>query len=138
MEIGLTNANQDEPSLPDYQLPEAIEWQEFGEDGTKYALLEGVREVADAPFTYAFFIPASLWDAPHYHSRSARIRVLAGELRLGYGKELDKTRTQTIEVGQDLLVPGEVVHFDGAEVDTIIIGRASGVWATTYLKGEGI
>ncbi len=35
-----------------------------------------------------------------------------------------------------MIVPGGAHHFDGATIDTIIIGVASGPWATTYLDGS--
>ena len=37
---------------------DTIAWQELGADGTRYALLEGRRDQAGEPFSYAFFIPA--------------------------------------------------------------------------------
>jgi hypothetical protein len=36
-----------------------IDWQEINPDGTKYAVLEGRRDVPGEAFTYAFFIPAN-------------------------------------------------------------------------------
>jgi len=110
-----------------------IPWQEHNEDGTKYALLEGVKNETGTAFSYAFFIPAGVWDAPHYHSATSRLAVLSGELRLGYGEGFVKTEAQSFEVGSYLIVPGGSVHYDGAEVDTVIIGTAIGPWSTTYL-----
>ena len=53
--------------------PETISWQEFNPEGTKYALLEGDKLTPGTPFTYAFFIPGGFWDAPHWHTATARI-----------------------------------------------------------------
>lgn len=113
--------------------PDAIEWQEHDEDGTRYALLEGVKDVPGAAFTYAFFIPAGFWDPPHSHTADARVAVVAGELLLGYGDALDRSQARRFGSGSYLLVPANAVHFDGGEVDTIIIGTAVGPWSTSYV-----
>jgi uncharacterized RmlC-like cupin family protein len=52
--------------------------------------------------------------------------VLTGELRLGYGTRLDPSRAQAFPRGSYLFVPAGAVHFDGADVDTVIIGNAVG------------
>jgi quercetin dioxygenase-like cupin family protein len=114
--------------------PTNIVWQELYEDGTKYSLLEGTKDVPGTAFTYAFFVPAGFWDAPHFHTATARLAVISGKLRLGYGDSFDKNRTEEFEVGNYLIVPANTVHYDGAEEDTIIIGTAVAPWATGYVK----
>ena len=121
------------PTAPTDRDPATIVWQELNPDGSKYSLLEGVKDVEGGAFSYVFFIPAGMWDAPHFHSTASYIRVLAGELRLGYGETLDKEKVQVLKPGDTLLVPGGVVHFDGSDEDTLIVGNATGVWATKYL-----
>lgn len=116
--------------------PEAIPWQAAAPNGTKYALLEGRREAAGGVFTYAFFIPAGVWDSPHHHATTARVFVVRGELKLGYGTAADKTRAGRYGEGAIVVVPGGADHFDGADVDTVIIGVATGPWSTTYLDGS--
>ena len=109
-----------------------IRWEEVFPDGTKAATLVGSRE-AGVQFTYAFFIPAGVWDAPHSHCADAHVYVMSGELRLGYGTTLDPTAAQVFGVGSYLYVPAGAVHFDGAETDTIILGNAVGPWSTDYV-----
>jgi quercetin dioxygenase-like cupin family protein len=121
-------------TLGRFWTPDTIQWQEVNADGTKYALLEGQRDIPGAAFTYAFFVPAGTWDGPHSHTADARVVVVKGRLKLGYGKSLDKTQAREFSVGNYLLVPANAVHFDGAEEDTIIIGTAVGPWKTTYVK----
>jgi hypothetical protein len=36
----------------------------------------------------------------------------------------------------EVVVPAGAVHFDGADEETIILGVASGVWATRYEDGS--
>jgi hypothetical protein len=108
-------------------------WQDIGADGTKYALLEGIRDVAGAAFTYAFFIPAGFWDAAHWHTADARVFVLSGGLYLGYGDVLEKNKATFYKAGSVLLVPAKAHHFDGSDEDTVLIGTAVGPWSTHYL-----
>lgn len=46
-----------------------IPWQEIGSDGSKYALLDGVRDGSTVSFSYAFAIPAGFWDPSHLHNK---------------------------------------------------------------------
>jgi hypothetical protein len=113
--------------------PDTIVWQQTNADGTRFALLEGVRDRPGVPFTYAFFIPAGVWDGPHSHGATVRVFVASGALALGYGKELDRAQARRFTAGSVLLVPAGAVHFDGAAEDTIIIGTATGPWSTDYV-----
>ena len=125
-----TNAHADEPADPLAWTLSDIDWPEPAADGTKYRVLEGSRE--SGTFSYAFFIPAGLWDPAHWHSQDARVFVAEGELRIGYGIDSDHAEIEVYPAGSFLVVPANAVHFDGAEVDTTILGVASGPWSTTY------
>lgn len=110
--------------------PDTIRWQRTNPDGTKFALLEGVRDRAGVAFSYAFFVPAGVWDAAHSHAATARAFVARGSLHLGYGTTLDKARAKVLPAGSYLVVPAGAAHFDGSDVDTLIIGTAVGPWST--------
>jgi quercetin dioxygenase-like cupin family protein len=111
----------------------SIPWQRSAANGTKFALLEGTRETRGGVFTYAFFIPAGVWDSPHLHSATARVFVAQGTFKIGFGDKLDKSKVQIYRTGDYLIVPGGMRHFDGADRNTIIIGVATGPWSTTYI-----
>jgi hypothetical protein len=111
---------------------DSIPWQDIGADGTKYALLEGERAVAQ-PFSYAFFIPAGFWDPPHWHTAAARVYVARGTLYLAYGDTLDHAKLTAYPAGSYVIVPGNARHFDGSDVDTLILGMAIGPWSTHYV-----
>ena len=118
------------------QTPQAwdaksIVWQQVDPDGTKYSVLEGDRNAPGKAFTYAFFIPAGYWEH-HWHSQDARVVVISGELKLSLGEKLDKSGAKGYSAGTYLLVPANVQHTMGAEVDTIIIGTAVGPWVTHH------
>lgn len=116
--------------------PATIPWGPPAADGSRFAVLEGQREVAGQPFSYAFALPAGLWDKPHSHSTTARVFVLKGTLHLGYGQTMDKAKAQRFPAGSYVVVPAGAVHFDGSDEETIILGVASGVWATHYVDGS--
>jgi hypothetical protein len=113
--------------------PDTIPWQRNNPDGTRFALLEGVRDKAGVPFTYAFFIPAGVWDAPHRHAATARVVVARGKLHLGLGERMDKAKATVFPIGSIIIVPADAAHFDGSDEDTIIIGTAVGPWSTDYV-----
>ncbi len=102
-------------------------------DGTRSATLVGSRQLG-VTFTDAFFIPSGVWDEPHSHIADAHLVVAQGELRLGYGNSLDRGFAARYPAGSFLYVPGNAVHFDGAEEDTILLGTAVGPWSTDYLN----
>ena len=116
--------------------PDGIVWQRVNPDGTKFALLEGTRDTPGVAFSYAFFIPAGVWDAPHSHAATARVFVARGSLRLGYGDALDKGAAKAFPAGSYLVVPAGAHHFDGSPVDTLIIGTATGPWSTDYVARD--
>jgi hypothetical protein len=128
--------SRSQPASAGAWTPGSIHWQTAAPKGTRYALLEGSREAKGGVFTYAFFIPAGVWDGPHWHSTTARVFVIQGALGLGYGERLDRTRARSYGPGSLVIVPGGSKHFDGADVDTVIIGVATGPWSTTYLDGS--
>ena len=115
---------------------DSIPWAAQAPNGTRFALLEGVRDTPGTQFSYAFYIPAKVWDAPHSHSATARVFVAKGILRIGYGSSADKTKAVSYPAGSYALVPAGAVHYDGADEETVIIGTAIGAWSTTYLDGS--
>jgi quercetin dioxygenase-like cupin family protein len=119
-------------SVPLSTTINGIEWEQENTDGTKSATLVGSREPG-VTFTYAFFIPAGLWDQPHTHAADAHLVVAQGELMLGYGGKLDHSAADRHPVGSFLYVPAGAVHYDGADQDTVLLGTAVGPWTTDYI-----
>ena len=111
--------------------PGNIVWQNTYPDGTKWSVLEGDKDATGSAFTYAFFIPAGYWEH-HSHNQNARVAVVSGALKVAIGPKLDKDGAKPYPVGSFLLVPANVEHTMGADVDTIIIGTAMGPWKTHH------
>ncbi len=87
-------------------------------------------------FSYAFFIPAGVFDAHHSHTADAHLHVASGALRLGFGDMTTREETVTFPAGSFLFVPAGAVHLDGADEDTVLIGTATGPWSTDYVSGD--
>src|SRR6266853_4242592 len=111
--------------------PNSITWQNIYPDGTKWSVLEGDKDVPGKAFTYAFFIPAGYWEH-HSHNQDARVAVVSGALKVAIGPKLDKEGAKAYPVGSFLLVPANIEHTMGADVDTVIIGTAMGPWKTHH------
>ena len=108
-----------------------IVWQNIYPDGTKWSVLEGDKDASGRAFTYAFSIPAGYWEH-HSHNQDARVAIVSGALKVAIGPKLDKDGAKAYPVGSFLLVPANVQHTMGADVDTIIIGTAMGPWKTYH------
>jgi hypothetical protein len=115
-------------------FPDTVDWQDTGDDGTRYALLSGNRTTPGLVFTYAFLIPPGFWDPPHWHTQTAHVFVAKGTLQLGYGSVHDRAALIAFPAGAFVEVPADARHFDGAEEETIIFGVACGPWATHYVQ----
>jgi len=57
---------------------------------------------------------------------------MSGALRVSYGDKLDSASARTYPAGAFLYVPAGKPHTMGANVNTIIIGIATGPWKTHY------
>jgi quercetin dioxygenase-like cupin family protein len=124
------------PAVVAFRLEE-IPWDEPGDDGTRCATIMGSRAAGEL-FTYAFQIPAGVWDEPHSHCAAAHLVVASGTLRLGCGPHPDRSRAVAYPAGSVLFVPAGAVHYDGAEEDTVLIGTAVGLWSTDYVQQQPV
>jgi uncharacterized RmlC-like cupin family protein len=115
-------------------IPAEIVWETSYADGSKSATLIGTRDPG-VQFTYAFFIPAGLWDQPHSHPADAHLHVASGALAIGYGDKFEPEVAVRHPAGSFIFVPAGLTHFDGSDQDTILIGTATGPWSTDYMSG---
>lgn len=115
--------------VPQGWTAKTIQWQSTSPDGTKWAVLEGKSDAPGEAFTYAAFVPAGYTDH-HAHSSDARVAVVQGALKVGFGP--NPTHFETYPTGSFLFVPANVEHTMAADEDTILIGTATGPWATHH------
>ena len=120
--------------VPQGWTAKTIKWQTTSPDGTKWSVLEGKSDVPGVAFTYAAFVPAGYTDQ-HAHSSDARVTVVQGALKIGFGP--NPTHIETYPVGSFLFVPANVEHTMAADEDTILIGTATGPWSTHHHDHQG-
>lgn len=121
---------QNAPTVRDWNASNIV-WQSSEPDGTKHATLEGDRNVAGKPYTYAMLIPAGAWDDhPHIHNHDTRVFVVSGALLLDVGPNSDKKTAKSYPAGSFVLVPGNLEHTMGAETETLIVGTTEGGFET--------
>jgi quercetin dioxygenase-like cupin family protein len=109
----------------------SIVWAPADSDGTKFVFLEGRNDLKGRSFSYAYFMPAGHWEH-HWHTGEVRVAVLSGALRVSYGEQLDSTSARAYPAGSFLYVPAGRPHTMGADVNTVIVGIATGPWKTHY------
>ncbi|WP_155838731.1 hypothetical protein [Arthrobacter castelli] len=51
-----------------------------------------------------------------------------------YGSSLNRDAATCYPAGSFLYIPGDAVHFDGTEKDTVLLGTAVGPWSTDHLN----
>jgi ChrR Cupin-like domain len=108
----------------------SIKWEPTTPEGTRFALLQGVREEPGAQFTYALSLPAGFRGRLHRHPADLRVAVLSGELILGGEGETHHG------AGSFLIVKAGSRHYDSTRVETVIVCSAVGPWATEYLDAQ--
>src|SRR5262245_56158036 len=106
------------PKQPQSWDATSIQWQDVAADGTRYALLEGRRDVPGEAFTYAFLIPPGYYEH-HWHTSDARVAVIKGALKLSFGETLDLKNLKTYPAGSFVLVPANMKHTMTADEETI-------------------
>jgi len=128
--LGFVGTPTQGPNTPQAWNAKSIQWQKVDPEGTKWAVLQGRDDIPGQAFTYAAFIPAGYHDR-HSHGSDARIAVVQGSLKVGFGVGA-QSDLKSYPVGSFLFVPANVEHTMGADVETIIIGTATGPWQTTH------
>jgi len=82
---GLATANEKTPQAWDAKT---ISWEPPSSNGSKSAVLQGRDGVVGDAYTYAVFVPAGSapYHSLHSHSTDARVAVIQGALKLGFGE----------------------------------------------------
>jgi hypothetical protein len=109
---------------------DAIEWDEAGPAGVRYAQLAGHRDVPGEPFGFAMYLPTGFVDRPHSHDTELLAIVRRGRMRAGVGMPSPDGAAE-VGVGSGMRVPAGVPHYGEALDDTILVCRSTGPWRTT-------
>ena len=112
--------------------PGSIQWRGPA-DGLQTAIAEGNPQAA-GPFTMMLRLPDGVWIPPHFHNVDKRLVVISGELLMGHGDAVDKSKTSGLAAGGVAVVPANTRHYEGGKGLTIVALIAQGPFTTTMVK----
>ena len=69
--------------------------------------------------------PAGVWDMPHSHVADAHLIVASGELRLGYGNQLDRDAVACFQLGASFTFPAAPCIMTAPRRTPCYLGRRS-------------
>ena len=75
--------------------------------------------------------------APHRHPFEQYVTVLKGTLIIGYGEDADMTRTDTLKVGDFLVIAARRVHYEQFPEETIVQIHGPGPLQTEFIRPAG-
>jgi pimeloyl-ACP methyl ester carboxylesterase/quercetin dioxygenase-like cupin family protein len=106
--------------------------------GARLAVLFGEPSKA-GPYAFRVRLPANAKVMPHTHPEARTYTVLAGEWKLGFGKEYDARALRTYRVGDVFRLPARVPHFQAVgPAEAIVQIEGIGPTATDYVdEGQG-
>jgi hypothetical protein len=87
--------------------------------GAEISVLEGNPEAA-GPVTLRLKFPANYDIPPHWHSRTERVTVLSGALRVGMGDRIDRAHSATLAPGGYVSLPGSMHHYAWTSTPTVV------------------
>ena len=124
--FGTASAQQLDPKIVGYQLPEQIKWVDNARSGNRIALLQGDPS---KPGPYAMllqWLPGNM-SRPHFHPNDRFFIVVSGTWWVGSGPEYNPDATVPMPAGSHVIHYAKGVHFDGAKTEP----------ATILVWGEG-
>ena len=93
--------------------------------GAQIAVLSGDPMKA-APYTVRFKFPANYAIPAHSHPTDENVAIISGELYMGMGDKLDKTRGTGLPTGGYALMPAGMNHFAFTNAETTILLYGTG------------
>jgi hypothetical protein len=100
--------------------------------GARLAVVRGDPSKA-GPFTIRLDFPDGYQMPPHWHPTSERLRVVAGTLLRGDGREWSDKSLRALRVGQETTVAAHHPHYVRAKGQTIVEIRSTGPFEITYV-----
>lgn len=108
--------------------PEAIQWRGAA-TGLQTAIVEGNPQAAGL-FTMMLELPDGVWIQPHFHNVDKRLVAIKGELLMGHGDALDRSKTTVLQAGGVAAMPANSHHYEGGKGETILALIANGPFTT--------
>jgi quercetin dioxygenase-like cupin family protein len=102
--------------------------------GARAALLQGNPTEAGGVFAVRLAAPDGYTIKPHYHPTGEYLTVIRGEVLVGDGDVLDRSRASVLRPGDFAAMPAGHHHFAIVSApDTVIQVHAQGPWGITYV-----
>ena len=116
--------------------PQKIQWADGPDSlpkGAKISVLEGDLSKKGA-FTARLKFPANYVIPPHWHPITERVTVLSGDLYLGMGEKLDKSKAERLPTDSFAYMQPKMRHFAFTKGETVIQLHGTGPWAIHYIN----
>jgi hypothetical protein len=101
--------------------------------GARAAVVRGDPSKS-GPFTVRVDLPDGYQVPPHWHPTSERLRVLAGTLLVGDGREWSDKSLRPLPAGQETTVAAKHAHYVQAKGKTMLEIRSTGPFEITYVN----
>jgi quercetin dioxygenase-like cupin family protein len=88
-------------------------------------------------FTFAMRFKAGAIIPPHFHPGETRVLVVRGEVRVGFGDEVDAKNERVIGPGGFAAIPAEAHHYEAGRTDALVFLTGPGPLKTTMIKPGG-
>ena len=124
--IAAASAQQLDPKIVAFKLPDQIAWKDNPKGGNRSAVLQGDPST---PGPYAMllqWLPGNM-SRPHFHPNDRFFIVISGTWWVGSGADFDPNATVPVPAGSFVTHFAKGVHFDGAKDEQ----------ATILVWGEG-
>ena len=112
---------------------ETATWRQVA-DGVEMALVDGNPQ-STGDFTYLMRFRAGKFIPPHFHPNETRVLVVSGEVRVGFGDQLDTLHARVVGVGGFAAIPGGAHHFEAGKTDAVVFLTGPGPLKTTMVGG---
>jgi quercetin dioxygenase-like cupin family protein len=106
-------------------------WRQVG-DGVEMALVDGNPQ-STGEFTYLMRFRAGKFIPPHFHPNETRVLVVSGEVRVGFGDQLDTLHARVVGAGGFASIPGGAHHFEAGKTDAVVFLTGPGPLKTTMV-----
>ena len=133
---GAVSAATSEPMEHKLTTPQEIQWGPAPPSlppGAQAAVLFG-DPGKEGEFALRLRMPKGYRIAPHTHPKPELVTVISGTFRLGMGEPADLARAKPMQAGSFIGLSPGIVHFAGADEDTVIQLNSTGPWTLTYVN----
>ena len=126
MSIATVEAQQLDPKVVGFKLPDQIEWKTNPAGTNRSAVLFGDPSQPGPYVVRVKWLPGNM-SRPHFHPNDRFFVVISGTWWMGTGETFDPNATVPMPAGSHVIHYAKGVHFDGAKNEQ----------ATILVWGEG-